>query len=270
MKLIRNWAQVVWNYEFKYSRQYSLLIILLLVIFIGFGYVFVEVLLMGHPGGTSLSLFDVRTLNFEKERILDIKFTHVWLIFALICLVFRFTIIVLSYKKSKEVYNHLFVAKNFLTYLSAFSIAFLFNIMFLFLLSKFLQLLGVNLEKGVHFFAFIAGKYIDFIEKYVPTLINMHIPALAIFITLILSALPGYFVHWLTHTSRFFWLVFHRAHHCPEYLHPIAAPPAYAFEFFMIIPKTMVAAIISKLIFTEPLVMEMSLILSYRILLRNI
>ena len=96
-------------------------------------------------------------------------------------------------------------------------------------------------------------------DRHIPTLFSVRSYWLALVLTIFLSALPGYFVHWLSHKLRFFWYVFHRAHHCPEFLHPLGAPPAFAFEFVLVIPSGLMAIAVSKLIYTEPLVMEMGL-----------
>lgn len=260
---MKNFIKQLWNYDFAQQQKSHLSIIFLLVLLVGVGYAFVEILVVGHPGGIALNLSNFKELyqsHPNASPFFNQHFTSIWLGFAIFCLLFRYAVIVSSYILSKRKFEPNFISQNFLTYIFSFVVAFVFNVLFLLLLVKILQFLGVRIKEGVPLFEQCVLGYTNFVNAHFPTLINVRSYILAIVLTFILAELPNYFVHWLNHRSRFFWLVFHRCHHCPEYLNPIAAPPAYAFEFVMIIPKTLVAAIISKLIFAQPLIMEMSII----------
>ncbi len=252
------WFNKVWNFEFEKFNPIYLTIVLAIVVFAGLGYVIVEVLLLGHPGGISIGI---------KERLTDLSgrdwlkpyFSKWWLALAVFCATFRFSVIVSAYLMSKKKYDKNFFNLNFLTNFTTFITAFLFNIIFLFILGKVLIIVGVQLEKGVNIFERGVIWYENFITTNIPTIVDVKSYPLAIVLTVFVAGLPGYFSHWLSHTSRFFWLVFHRSHHYPVYLNPIAAPPAYAFEFIMVLTHAMIAVLVSKLIYTEPLIMEMSL-----------
>ncbi len=96
---------------------------------------------------------------------------------------------------------------------------------------------------------------------------NTHIPIvvklpylLAIFVTLILADLPIYILHYATHWSRFLWFTVHRSHHTPEYLHLGGTGPVFGFGVFIILPYFFIKLGVSKLIYTEPLILELLVI----------
>lgn len=256
-----------WNIDFSNFKKQQLHLPLVVLTFLALGYVFLEVLVFGHPG-SALNLS-----NYQNElspapsthSILVVYFPQIWLGLAILCLIFRFSVIISSYLMSKKAYEKHFLLSNMFNYFTAFIIAFIFNLVFLFFLGKMLGWLGVNFGKGINLFQYLVSLYEHFILANIPTVFNVNSYFLAFVLTIILTALPGYFVHWLSHISRFFWLIFHRCHHCPAYLHPMAAPPAFAFEFFLVIPRALVAVAISKLIYLQPLTMELSIwfLLSY-------
>jgi hypothetical protein len=63
-------------------------------------------------------------------------------------------------------------------------------------------------------------------------------------------------VHW----SRFLWFVVHRSHHSPEYLHPFGSGPVFAFGFLIAVPFFLVKLAVSKMFYTEPLIVELLII----------
>ena len=142
-------------------------------------------------------------------------------------------------------------------------------LLLMYLLLGLVQLLGFQPIEGANVFRTFIVWVQMVIDNHVPTLINVQSYWLALILSVFLAALPGYFVHWLSHKFRFFWYVFHRCHHCPEFLHPLGAPPAFAFEFALVVPSGIVAIITSKIIYTEPLLMELALWFTFGYAIRD-
>ena len=186
-------------------------------------------------------------------------FPVAWLILAVMTFIFRVSVIIHSYIKSKKVLGSSNFDRYLLTYFTSFALATFLSIGLMSVFYGLAKLAGFEPKSGLNILNDGVEWLKALVDAYIPTLLNVNSYWLAIFLTLFLSALPGYFVHWLSHKSRFFWYVFHRCHHCPQFLHPMGAPPAFAFDFLLVIPSGLVAIAISKLIYTEPLVMEMGL-----------
>jgi len=128
--------------------------------------------------------------------------------------------------------------------------------------------LGITgLLKGLGLHINIALEYVgestnimkNVIGAYIPTIFQVKSYWVAVFVSISFATLPSYVAHRLCHESRFFWHICHRGHHAPKFLHPLAASPAFVLDFFLIIPTGIVGLMISKLIYAEPLVMEMAL-----------
>lgn len=100
---------------------------------------------------------------------------------------------------------------------------------------------------------------IDFYNAHITTYIKLPY-VVAILVTVIFADLPIYVTHYLVHWSRFLWLVVHRSHHSPEYLHPFGAGPVFAFGFLIAVPFFLVKLAFSKMIYTEPLLAELLII----------
>ncbi len=100
---------------------------------------------------------------------------------------------------------------------------------------------------------------IDLYDTYFPTYVQLPY-LLAIAVTLLLADLPIFILHYAAHWSRFLWLVTHRSHHSPEFLHPFGAGPVFAFGFLMLVPLFLVRLAISKLVYPEPLLLELVVI----------
>lgn len=100
---------------------------------------------------------------------------------------------------------------------------------------------------------------IDFYNAHIPTYVKLPY-IFAILATIILTDLPIYITHYMVHWSRFLWLVVHRSHHSREYLHPFGSGPVFAFGFLIAVPFFFVKLAVSKMIYTEPLIVELLII----------
>lgn len=100
---------------------------------------------------------------------------------------------------------------------------------------------------------------INFYNLHFPTYVKLPY-ILAILATMILTDLPIYIAHYMAHWSRFLWLVMHRSHHSPEYLHPFGAGPVFSFGFIILVPFFFIKLAVSKLFYTEPLIVELLVI----------
>jgi sterol desaturase/sphingolipid hydroxylase (fatty acid hydroxylase superfamily) len=118
---------------------------------------------------------------------------------------------------------------------------------------KILSLLTVN--GAFHPFQGI----IDFYNLHFPTYVKLPY-LLAIFATLIFSDLTVYITHYMVHWSRLLWLVMHRSHHSAEYLHPFGTGPVFGFGFIILIPIFFIKLAVSKMFYTEPLIVELLII----------
>jgi len=263
---MKNLLSKLWNFqlrEFKPSRTWLLTA---LIITVAIGYPIFEVLFMNtHFGNMHFSIPDL--LSFRKgttalppgNSALAPYFTQLWLGLALLCVVIRFKVITASYFQSKKALSENTFKHYFYTYFLSFIIGTAAGLLLLAVLAFISSLIGFTIADGKHFFEQAAFHIYSFIDTRIPSLFNIQNYWLALPLTILLTALPGWFTHWLCHKSRFCWYVFHRPHHTPQFLHPLASPPAFVFDFVLLIPQTIVAAVISKIVYTQPLLMEMSL-----------
>lgn len=109
------------------------------------------------------------------------------------------------------------------------------------------------------------------LEAAIPFSIGIKSYWLAIVLSLFVASLPGYIVHYLSHKSRFLWLTAHKAHHCPEFLFPIAAPSnnIAILEVLLAIPGLIFFTVISGMIYTEPLIFELAIWYTVRLWLES-
>jgi sterol desaturase/sphingolipid hydroxylase (fatty acid hydroxylase superfamily) len=198
-------------------------------------------------------LFSLSYGSFEKN------FPHIWLMLALGCIVFRTIVIVHSYYLSKREIGEVAFNQVFMRGLSAFLAGTVGGVALLAILGGLAWATGLTEEMTTNPIAYLADGLKLFFTVKIPTVFEIKSYPLAIVLSIFLGALPGYFVHWLTHVSRFFWLITHRAHHVMEYLFPLANPAAFNFNFLLSIPGLLVSIAASKLIYHEPLVMEMAI-----------
>lgn len=255
----------IWDFDFYKSNLFSWKWVVIVAIASAFIYPLVEVLLAVGNAGSSFNIFnyiesDKTVAPFSlKEFSIETYFPHLWIAFAMICLFARVASIIHSFVLSEKALGKDKFRKVFLTGFSSFVVGFAATLLFFAGVVGIAYLSGWTLKIEGNPLTYIANSVKAMVDTYIPTLFNVGNKWLAFVLTIFLSGLPLYVVHWLSHKTRFFWLVTHRAHHVMEFLFPTAAPPAFSFDFFIQIPATLVAIITSKLIFTEPLVMEMIL-----------
>jgi len=170
-----------------------------------------------------------------------------------------------SYKKSID-------KKGKVHFLSILIPHFLVNIFNMYFSVVVLYILGVigyfitgDLITDGSFFVTIEDQLTNFYNEKVPTIIDMPY-VLAIFCTIIFTDLPGYFLHWLTHKSRFLWYVVHRSHHTAEIMHPMGTGPVYGFSFVLHFPRFLITLMVSKFVYHEPLVLEMFIFYFFNVL----
>jgi sterol desaturase/sphingolipid hydroxylase (fatty acid hydroxylase superfamily) len=257
----------LWNFDFYAKRNFRLGtgFIAAIVIVVAIGYPIIEVLFaVGNAASTfdltnyieiirSGNAFSYTYQNFEQN------FPHIWLLVALSCVLFRIFFIIHSYFISKKALGDEAFKKLFLTGATSFLVGSLSGLLILGLFAGIASLTGFGVTYEGNPINYTMQKLSQFINTHVPTILNVHSYWVAFILTIFLKGLPNYFIHWLSHQTRFFWLVTHRSHHVMEYLYPTATAPAYSFDFLLSIPSTFVAIVVSKLIYTEPLVMEMIL-----------
>lgn len=253
-----------WNSEYGEFKPPYFTIIAGSIFLIAVVYVSAEVLFGVHPEAAPFNLTHLWAFFTQGSELpsgstsLKPWFPQLWVGLAILCVTVRITVIVASYIQSKKVLGEQAFAHYFVTYFSSFVIAMAASFALLFGIAGIFYLAGYRLEdSNIARNAFLGIE--AWTNAHIPSLFNVKSYWLALAITISVAALPNYIVHWLCHQSRFMWYVFHRCHHAPEFLHPLAAPPAYAFDFLLALPFGLVALIVSKLVYTEPLVMELSL-----------
>lgn len=262
-----NTLKRLWNFQFDttFVKKFGWKPVFWPMLAIAILYPIVEV---GFSSGNSAFGFDLLyyfeqiktghffSLNYDS---FEDNFPHIWILLATGCILFRTVIIVHSYYLSKKEIGEVAFNQMFMRGLSAFLVGIAGGVAMLFLLGVMAWVFGLINEMTSNPVSYLADAMKVFFTERIPTIIEVkHYPT-AIVLSIILGALPGYFVHWLTHVSRFFWLITHRAHHVMEYLFPIANPSAFNFDFLLSIPGLLVSVAISKLLYHEPLVMEMAI-----------
>jgi sterol desaturase/sphingolipid hydroxylase (fatty acid hydroxylase superfamily) len=265
--MLRNKLNALWNFEFdaRFVKKVGWMPVFLLMLSIAVIYPIVEV---GFSSGNAAFGFDL-PLYLEKIKSghsfslsyasFEENFPHIWILLALGCILFRTVIIVHSYYLSKREIGEVAFNQVFMRGLSAFVVGTVGGIVFLVALGAMAWLAGWTDQMTANPIGDVTNALQLFFTKWIPTLIELKSYPLAIVLSIVLGALPGYFVHWLTHVSRFFWLTTHRAHHVMEYLFPVANPAAFNFGFLLSIPGLLVSIAVSKLLYHEPLVMEMAI-----------
>lgn len=256
----------LWNFELTKITSVHKILVVLLIFFGGTVYVIGEVLFGLNPLAGNFTAMDYldsyQAMSFSGNGLAGL-FPHIWIGLALVCVIIRVTVIIHSYIKSKKVLGEEGFDRYLLTYFSSFLIAAFLSLALLFSLVGIASIFGIKPVSGFNLLRNAVLWIEQMANTHVPTLINVKWYGVALVLTIFLSALPGYLIHLWSHRSRFAWYVFHRCHHCPQFLHPMGAPPAFAFDFVLILPSGIIAIAISKLIYTEPLVMEMGLWLTF-------
>ncbi len=256
----------IYNYEYSTVKPAHLNWVLAIILLVSVAYPMLEVLYSMQPEFTIYSYFSVLSgeATLEGTAWLQPIFPSLWLGAAIVCIAIRCIVIVAGYFANKKRFGEAVFAKDFVLYLTAFLVGMLGGVLILVIIAGLGLLVGFTFAEGMNFFGATALQIQTWINGIVPTVYAFDSILIALVLTILISQLGAYFVHWLCHYSRFFWYVFHRCHHVPETLHPLAAPPAYFLEFFMVIPATIATAAFTKLFYTDALVMEVSLWFLFR------
>jgi sterol desaturase/sphingolipid hydroxylase (fatty acid hydroxylase superfamily) len=257
----------LWNFDFYTNSKLRIgsLLLATLVLVVAVGYPVVEVLFALGNASSSINIFKYvetiqagNTFSFTYQNFEQI-FPHIWISMALLCVLIRIVSIVHSYKLSKKKLGADDFEKLFLAGTSTFLVGAISGALILAVLAGIASATGIGVKWEGNPFSYTVDGISKVVNNYVPSLLNIQNYLLAFVLTVFLKDLPGYVGHWLSHRSRFFWLVTHRSHHMWEYLYPTANAPAFSFDFLLHIPSALIGIVVSKMIFTEPLVMEMIL-----------
>lgn len=252
----------LWNFEYNNFKPWHYTLVLGIVLGVGVLYVLGEVwfALVGDTQGVTIldAITKIGQINWN-ELSFETLFPYLWIAVSVFTIAVRVAVIFYSYIRSKQSLGNEGFLKIFYTYFTAFIVGFGAELVLVVALSGVAIWAGLTLDLGGNIISYGVDRISELIDTYVPNLINIQSYWLTLLISILVSGLPLYFVHWLSHKSRLVWYVFHRAHHVPQHLHPLAAPPAFVFNFLLALPSGLVAIAVSKLIHTEPLVMELAL-----------
>lgn len=257
-----------WNYDFAadYKSTGKGLFVFLLIIAVG--YSFAEVFLkVGNPGvkfGLADMIAYLRTgISPEAPVVVKQFFPYVWIAVAVSCFLFRVSLIIHSYFLSLRVFGEQNFRSSLATYLLSAVLALFVTLVFFACTGLLFFLTGHSFQDGFNVVGLAVRSLQQWLNAYIPTLIHLPYPVAVtgLLVGFSLSSLSGYFIHWLTHKSRFLWLTVHRAHHMPEILHPLGAPLAFNFDFFLAVPALLFNVLLMKLIYEQPLILETTIVL---------
>lgn len=111
---------------------------------------------------------------------------------------------------------------------------------------------------GIQVLASMAGQLVD----QVPTLLPLPDWA-ALLATFLVWTFTHYWLHRLSHTRRFLWLILHRPHHMPPHLTYATALPvfmSFPFSLLLVVPYMTLFGALSKLFSPQPLYLAIVLI----------
>jgi sterol desaturase/sphingolipid hydroxylase (fatty acid hydroxylase superfamily) len=263
--MIKSFVHKLWNFEIDEENAGKLTFVPAVIIFATIIYILVELLFMA-PDSNLINLSQFSAFaNQEIPVNNSFSFTSEYFPIAWIALIgftfsFRLFISVHGYFFNSKVENKGLFYRNLLVYASSGLLTIIFSLLILVAAGLIYLALGYNFSDGMQFLSSIEHNISGWINLYIPTLIKIPYKIPVLIVAFSLYSLTAYFLHWLTHVSRFMWHVVHAPHHLPDYLHPLGAPLAYTFDFFLLLPKVLSAGIITKLFYTEPLILETALL----------
>lgn len=261
---LRNYWDADWSAFSPSKKMYGIVIV------VAFVYPFTELFMKTGNPGLKFGLDDLIALlrgqvSYQAPAVVKTVFPYVWILVVLSCYLFRVYMIISSYFISLKVFDRHKFQREFWTYLSSAVVVFASTFLFFRLVGLIALLFGHPFESGVKSVELAVNAIQHFINTHVPTLVELPYPLalLSILLGLSLSSLGAYFVHWLTHQSRFLWLTVHRPHHMPEILHPIGAPLAFNFDFLLVLPGLVFNVFFAKLFYSGSLLLETTLVLTF-------
>jgi sterol desaturase/sphingolipid hydroxylase (fatty acid hydroxylase superfamily) len=227
-------------------------------------YVLMEVVVLATATVVSFSAYlELRARGFQAPNSYDFTtqiFPWLYIVLLVLCVGFRIFIGMEGYffRPRKDLDRGQFY-RNLLVYNPASVGTLGLHFLFAVLLGLGLWAAGFNFSTGFDFILRSGADLRLWIQAHVPTLIALPYKWMALLLVVTLHSFTAYFEHWLTHKNRFLWHVVHAPHHMPDMLHPLGAPLANNFDFFLIPVRVVVGAAMTKLVWAEPLVMESAL-----------
>ncbi len=255
----------IWNFEITTEQAAKFTWLPVLIIILSAGYIAMELLILPSlPEFLTVSEFK----DYLNQNDADKNNTVLILFVSLLIITFltRQFVSVYGFFIKSKITNRALVYRSFLVYTTSGIIGLAASIVLLLAGGLIFLASGFSFADGA---AFITKTETDLsagISRYIPTLFVTHSKILALLLTLTVYSFTAYFMHYLTHVSRFLWHVAHGPHHLPDFLHPIGSPLAYTFDIFLLLPKVLAMAVISKLFYSEPLILEMGI---YSLLMYN-
>ena len=264
------------DFSFEKQRPGFLMLASVVVLFLILLQTFFDIFLadniFGHNKANLSDLSQISSLDDGSVGgFISKNFSLLWIAAALFTLCLRGYVIIWGYFEGVNKFGKKRFQKNILTFFSAGILAMISRIFIVGTIGLVSALLGWHLSKEGN----VISEFIHSLEQlvlvYVPTIFKFENYFLALLVSILSLSLPGYFMHKLSHDSRFFWLTMHRPHHTPNILHPAGVTPGFVFELLALIPMTLFSASVSKLFYAEPMIMEISLwlILEYGIEIFN-
>ncbi len=270
----------IWNFEINQGDKFwaSTKWIFPFVWIVGIGFAFHTVMIIGVlPGADNLTIHNFSELfeKYFKLRQNDALWVrpylpYVWLVVAAVAIISRAAIIISSYYLSKKRLGEDKFNQLFSTYLMTFFIGTATLLLFT-CISVVSYLSGSGADWMKNLIHTGMEGFRSLLEMMIPFSIGIKSYWLAIILSIFIASLPGYIVHYLSHRSRFLWLTAHKAHHCPEFLFPIAAPANNIpfLETLLAIPGLIFFTVISGMIYTEPLIFELAIWFTLRLWLES-
>jgi sterol desaturase/sphingolipid hydroxylase (fatty acid hydroxylase superfamily) len=260
----------IWDFEIQPGDRFwaNSKWILPWVWIVGIGFSFYTVMIIGVVPGINTITISNLTEVFEKyfNRLQGSpssfrrNLPYIWLAIAIVAMTIRAGIIINSYYLTKKKMGEIHFNKFFTTFLLSFFIS-TSTILLLTLISAIVYSIGYQFDWMGNLIHTSIDGLNSIYARLAPYSLNIKNYWLAIFVLLLAASLPIYIVHYLSHKLRLLWLLAHKAHHCPEFLFPIAAPSNnIAFlEVLLAIPGVIFFAVLSSMIYTEPLIFELAI-----------
>jgi len=266
----------IWNFEITSARAAKVTWVPVVIILFVPVYIIAELLFLS-PSPDFLTYREFReyfghplTMQGSLAETKNI-FPFVWAGLLLFTFCTRMFVSIYGYFIRSKVPDTGLFYRNLLVYTSAGIMTILIGIFILLAGGLVYRAMGFSFSDGFTFLENTERHLAESIKNNIPTLLVVQSKWLALLLALTVYSLTGYFLHWLTHVSRFLWHVVHAPHHLPDFLHPIGNPLAFTFDFFLLIPKVVAGAVLTRLFYSEPLVMEMAIfaLLAYNLEIFN-
>ena len=260
----------IWNYDFAHSegRTIARLAGIMAVLLIIFG-----VFDMVADTGSGLYHFLMKHIDAHTNPLSSMlgqaQFERLaWLLVGTLAVyisLFAITSFVLSLRRyGRDKFVPIFMA-HFLSNL----VAMAFGLLLFALLGVAAYLLGYQYDAGANLISDAYNLALNFLKNHIPTLVVLPYPV-AMALGIVFGALPGFFSHWLAHHSRLMWYGVHRCHHSAEIMHPAGVGPFFFLpEIFGGFPSIFFTAVVTKLFYYEPLLIETLVLGSLGIMLEK-